>query len=64
MKPEFPAIGGYECVGDVIKIGPGVRSLRPGDRIISNAEMIGTWRTFGAVDEYKVLKVIRLTLFI
>src|SRR3546814_9442598 len=35
---EFPAILGHEGAGVVVEIGPGVKSLKQGDHVISRSE--------------------------
>jgi trans-2-enoyl-CoA reductase len=37
-------VGGNEGVGRVISVGPGVRSLAPGDLVIPAKACLGTWR--------------------
>ena len=45
IKPEFPAIGGYEGVGEIIKVGSEVSIFKPGDRVMPGGSIAGTWRT-------------------
>jgi len=34
VRPSLPAVGGYEGVGEVEALGPGVKNLSIGDRVI------------------------------
>jgi trans-2-enoyl-CoA reductase len=34
VKPTFPAIGGNECVGEVLQVGPNVTKLLVGDIVV------------------------------
>jgi NADPH:quinone reductase-like Zn-dependent oxidoreductase len=43
VKPELPAVPGYEGVGEVTAPGDGVTHLRPGDRVLLSSSP-GTWR--------------------
>jgi NADPH:quinone reductase-like Zn-dependent oxidoreductase len=43
VKPELPAVPGYEGVGEVTAPGDGVTHLRPGDRVLLTSAP-GTWR--------------------
>lgn len=45
MKPKFPAIGGNECVGEVISVGSKVQNLCAGQRVVPYATGLGTWTT-------------------
>jgi NDMA-dependent alcohol dehydrogenase len=36
VVPHFPYCGGHEAAGIVETVGPGVRSLRPGDQVVSS----------------------------
>ncbi len=33
-EPNFPIISGSDCAGEVAEVGPGVDSVRPGDRVV------------------------------
>ena len=33
MVPHFPFVGGHEGAGEVVEVGPGVTSVRPGDHV-------------------------------
>jgi NADPH:quinone reductase-like Zn-dependent oxidoreductase len=43
LKPELPAVPGYEGVGVVEAVGDGVAHLAPGDRVLLSSAP-GTWR--------------------
>ncbi|CAH1118343.1 unnamed protein product [Phaedon cochleariae] len=53
MQVECP---GYEGVARVMKLGPGVRSLKVGDHVIA-LRYVGTWRTHLALPEQVLLQV-------
>ena len=55
--PALPAVGGGEGVGEVLRVGGAVRSLREGDRVISASQTLGTWRTHLACDERDLLRI-------
>lgn len=42
VRPEPPAVGGYEGVGEVHSVGPSVTSLSPGDWVIPSPPSFGT----------------------
>ena len=42
IKPPLPAIGGGEGVGEVLKVGPNVKNLKPGDWVFPGGNMSGT----------------------
>ena len=43
VRPEPPAIGGYEGVGEVYAVGSGVKGLFPGDWVIPSPPSFGTY---------------------
>lgn len=45
IKPELPAIGGNEGVGEVVSVGSKVEGLNVGDRVLPSKPGLGTWRT-------------------
>jgi mitochondrial enoyl-[acyl-carrier protein] reductase / trans-2-enoyl-CoA reductase len=47
IRPELPAVPGYEGVGRVSAVGGGVSHLKPGDRVLLTAWRGGTWRERG-----------------
>jgi NADPH:quinone reductase-like Zn-dependent oxidoreductase len=47
VRPELPAVGGYEGVGRVAAVGDGVTHLRVGDRVPLTAWRGGAWRERG-----------------
>ena len=56
-KPPLPAVPGNEGVGEVIALGPNVKNLNVGDRVVPNALNIGTWRTQGNYKSEDLMKV-------
>ncbi|KAK4492013.1 hypothetical protein RD792_002801 [Penstemon davidsonii] len=46
VRPEVPAIGGYEGVGEVYSIGSAVKGLDKGDLVIPSPPSSGTWQTY------------------
>lgn len=43
VRPEPPAVGGYEGVGEVHSVGSSVTSLSPGDWVISSPPSFGAY---------------------
>lgn len=43
MRPEVPAVGGYEGVGEVYLVGAQVEDLSPGDLVIPSPLSSGTF---------------------
>lgn len=46
VRPEVPAVGGYEGVGEVHSVGSAVKGLKPGDWVIPFPPSSGTWQTY------------------
>ncbi|CAM8957143.1 unnamed protein product [Rhodiola kirilowii] len=46
VRPQVPAVGGYEGVGEVYAVGSAVKNLTPGDWVIPSPPSSGTWKTF------------------
>lgn len=46
VRPQVPAVGGYEGVGEVYAIGSAVKNLAPGDWVIPSPPSFGTWQTY------------------
>ncbi|CAM8982487.1 unnamed protein product [Rhodiola kirilowii] len=46
VRPQVPAVGGYEGVGEVYAVGYAVKNLNPGDWVIPSPPSSGTWQTF------------------
>uniref|UniRef100_A0A0D6QT95 Enoyl-[acyl-carrier-protein] reductase, mitochondrial n=2 Tax=Araucaria cunninghamii TaxID=56994 RepID=A0A0D6QT95_ARACU len=46
VRPPLPAVGGYEGVGEVKVLGPGVKNLSIGDWVIPSPPSFGTWQTY------------------
>ncbi|XP_058831760.1 enoyl-[acyl-carrier-protein] reductase, mitochondrial [Topomyia yanbarensis] len=57
VKPTFPAVGGNECVGEVVAVGDQVNRLKIGDRVIPFATGLGTWRSHAVYKETNLMKV-------
>jgi mitochondrial enoyl-[acyl-carrier protein] reductase / trans-2-enoyl-CoA reductase len=57
VKPEFPAIGGNECVAKVLEVGSDVKNLSVGDLVIPFATGLGTWRSHAIYSEGELMKV-------
>lgn len=50
-------MAGKECVGVVQKVGPNVKSLRVGDKVISGSVTMGAWREEAKASETNFLRV-------
>lgn len=57
-RPTLPAVPGNEGVGEIIRVGAGVKSLCVGDRVVPNDNHIGTWRTQANYSPNTLLKVL------
>uniref|UniRef100_A0A182IT90 Enoyl-[acyl-carrier-protein] reductase, mitochondrial n=1 Tax=Anopheles atroparvus TaxID=41427 RepID=A0A182IT90_ANOAO len=59
VKPNFPAVGGNECVGEVVAIGGGSGSnhLKIGDRVVPFSTGLGTWRSHAIYGASQLMKV-------
>lgn len=57
MKVELPAVGGNECVAEVLEVGCDVKLLQPGDKIVPFTTGLGTWRSHALFKEVDVMKV-------
>lgn len=52
LKPaSFPAIGGNEGVAEVLRIGPSVKNIKVGDKVIPAPGATGTWTTHRVLSE-------------
>ncbi|WCJ41128.1 Enoyl-[acyl-carrier-protein] reductase mitochondrial [Euphorbia peplus] len=51
MRPQVPAVGGYEGVGEVHSVGSGVKDISPGDWVIPSPPSFGTWQTYIVQDQ-------------
>lgn len=51
VRPQVPAIGGYEGVGEVQSVGSAVRGISPGDWVIPSPPSFGTWQTYIVQEE-------------
>lgn len=43
VRPQVPAVGGYEGVGEVHSVGSAVKGLLPGDLVIPSPPSFGTF---------------------
>lgn len=46
VRPQVPAVGGYEGVGEIHSLGPAVKGLSPGDWVIPSPPSFGTWQSY------------------
>ncbi|KAF7153116.1 hypothetical protein RHSIM_Rhsim01G0223000 [Rhododendron simsii] len=51
VRPQVPAVGGYEGVGEVHSLGSSVKDLSPGDWVIPSPPSSGTWQTYIVKDQ-------------
>ncbi|KAL9232549.1 hypothetical protein vseg_007649 [Gypsophila vaccaria] len=51
LRPDPPAVGGYEGVGQVYAVGTAVNSLSLGDLVIPFPPSFGTWQSYIVKDE-------------
>lgn len=52
LKPaSFPAIGGNEGVAEVLRVGPNVKGIQVGDKVIPAPAATGTWTTHRVLTE-------------
>lgn len=56
MQPRFPFVPGYDLVGVVSAVGPGVTGVRPGARVAALTRT-GAWRTHVVVPASRVVPV-------
>ncbi|XP_057321626.1 enoyl-[acyl-carrier-protein] reductase, mitochondrial [Microplitis mediator] len=56
-RPSLPAVAGNEGVGEVIEVGGNVKNFEIGDRVVPNANNIGTWTTSGNYEANHVFKI-------
>jgi NADPH:quinone reductase-like Zn-dependent oxidoreductase len=57
LKPDLPAVGGGEGVGQVLKVGPDVKNLHPGDWVFPGGNMKGTWTSHFVDSEANLVKI-------
>lgn len=57
VKPTLPAVVGIEGLAEVLLVGPQIKNVNVGDRVVFNREAAGTWRTHGLFKEADLLKV-------
>ncbi|KAL8089781.1 enoyl-[acyl-carrier-protein] reductase, mitochondrial-like [Apium graveolens] len=51
VRPDVPAVGGYEGVGEVHSLGSAVTGFSPGDLVIPCPPSFGTWQTYVVKDQ-------------
>ncbi|KAG0468710.1 hypothetical protein HPP92_018038 [Vanilla planifolia] len=51
VRPQVPAVAGYEGVGEVHSLGSGVCNLAVGDWVIPSPPSFGTWQTYIVKEE-------------
>ncbi|XP_021278044.1 enoyl-[acyl-carrier-protein] reductase, mitochondrial [Herrania umbratica] len=51
VRPQVPAVGGYEGVGEVYSVGSAVTGLSAGDLVIPSPPSSGTWQTYVVKDQ-------------
>ncbi|XVF05620.1 hypothetical protein REPUB_Repub05bG0188400 [Reevesia pubescens] len=51
VRPQVPAVGGYEGVGEVYSVGSAVKGLTPGDLVIPFPPSSATWQTYVVKDQ-------------
>ena len=56
INPPLPATGGGDGIGEVLQVGPKVKSLKPGDRVFPGGSMKGTWTTHYVDSEKNLVK--------
>ncbi|XP_073848671.1 enoyl-[acyl-carrier-protein] reductase, mitochondrial [Musca autumnalis] len=57
VKPKFPAIGGNECVAEVLEVGDSVQKLQKGQHVVPFVTGIGTWSTHAVYSEDQLMPV-------
>lgn len=57
VKPKFPAVGGNECVAEVLQIGENVNRLQKGQHVVPFVTGIGTWTTHALYNEDQLMPV-------
>ena len=57
VKPNLPAVGGNEGVGEVVSVGAEVSAVKPGDWVVPNCSGCGTWKTHAQGPASDFLKI-------
>lgn len=57
LRPQLPAIGGNEGVGEVMQVGRAVSDLQAGDWVVPAAAGWGTWRSMAVCPGSELVKV-------
>ncbi|XP_015917036.2 enoyl-[acyl-carrier-protein] reductase, mitochondrial [Parasteatoda tepidariorum] len=57
IKPKLPAIAGGEAIGEVLKVGLGVKNLKVGDRVMPAIPASGTWKTHGVYKDSDLIEI-------
>jgi NADPH:quinone reductase-like Zn-dependent oxidoreductase len=55
-QPKYPFVPGYDLVGEVTAVGPGVTNVVPGDRVAA-LTVTGAWRTHVVIRATRVVPV-------
>ncbi|KAE8680499.1 putative trans-2-enoyl-CoA reductase [Hibiscus syriacus] len=63
VRPQVPAVGGYEGVGEVYSVGSAVKGLLPGDLVIPSPPSSGTWQTYNGATSIVGQCVIQLARY-
>ncbi|KAK4760614.1 hypothetical protein SAY87_005507 [Trapa incisa] len=51
VRPDVPAVGGYEGVGEIYLVGSQVEDFSPGDLVIPSPLTSGMWQTYVVKDQ-------------
>ncbi|KAF1765349.1 hypothetical protein GCK72_005301 [Caenorhabditis remanei] len=57
VRPKMPAIAGLEGAARVLKIGSAVKSVKPGDQVISSYEVAENWADYGIFNQKDIIHV-------
>ena len=61
VQGPFPMVVGMDCAGVIEKVGPGVTSFQPGDRVMAMSGlgqgMTGSYAEYACVPEMRVLRI-------
>ncbi|CAP23775.1 Protein CBG02813 [Caenorhabditis briggsae] len=57
LRPSLPAAAGLEGAARVSKIGSAVKSVKPGDQVLTSYDIPGTWTDFGIYDQKHLIKI-------
>ncbi|XP_072026893.1 enoyl-[acyl-carrier-protein] reductase, mitochondrial-like [Amphiura filiformis] len=57
LKPDLPAVGGFEGVGKVVEVGKDVTDIKPGDIVLPAINTLGTWRNELVCSSHHVMSI-------